>query len=188
MNRRSFLLLAPSLAAALALAACTRPILVDSLDETSSTPYTLGSGDRLRIIVFGQDTLSNLYPVDGAGRISMPLIGSVKVADLTNAQAASVIESRLRSGFLREPKVTVEIESYRPFFILGEVTNSGQFSYVNGMNVQKAVAIAGGFNPRAARTHADITRTINGVPVTFRVPLSHIVRPGDAVTIRERWL
>ena len=107
-----------------------------------------GEGDRLRVIVFGQDALSNSYSVNGAGIISMPLIGNV--ADRhDHEQAERAMEGRLRDGFLREPHVSVEVEAFRPFFVLGEVTAAGQYPFVNGMTVQKAIAVAGGFTPRA---------------------------------------
>ena len=150
-------------------------------------PYALATGDRLRIIVFGQDNLSNIYAVDSQGRVSMPLIGAVDATGRTTGQLERQIEARLRSGFLREPKVSVEVDAYRPFFILGEVTASGQFPYVNGMSVQTAVAIAGGFTPRADRHVALITREQNGQITIGRVPLSQPVLPGDTITIRERW-
>jgi polysaccharide export outer membrane protein len=137
--------------------------------------------------VFGQDTLSNIYAVDGAGRISMPLIGPVQVAGRSTSDAAQAIEAKLRAGFLREPRVTVEVDSYRPFFVLGEVTNSGQFPFVNGMTVQTAVAIAGGFTPRALRTSAEITRQTAQGPVSAKVPVTYAVRPGDTIVIGERW-
>lgn len=187
MNRRSALLLV--LGTALSASACTATGRYDPrvTAEWASAPYTLASGDKLRIIVFGQDSLSNIYAVDGAGRISMPLIGTVPVAGRTTAEAAAVIEAKLRAGFLREPKVTVEVDAYRPFFVLGEVTTSGQFPYVNGMTVQTAVAIAGGFTPRALRTSAEITRQTAQGPVTAKVPVTYAVRPGDTIVISERW-
>lgn len=155
--------------------------------ESAQLPYTLASGDKLRIIVFGQDNLSNIYAVDGTGQITMPLIGSLLVQGQTAGQVSKLIEARLKTDFIREPKVTVEIETYRPFFILGEVINSGQFAYVNGMNVQKAVAIAGGFSPRASQAYVEITRqTVSGVMVKT-VPLSYPVRPGDTIKVVERW-
>ncbi len=182
--RRALLLLA-----VLAPAACApRPDLADlSAEPFGNTPYQLATGDKLRIIVFGQDNLSNVYAVDSTGRISMPLIGNVEVVGKTTQQLERAIESRLRSGYLREPKVTVDIETYRPFFILGEVTTSGQFAYVNGMTVQTAVAIAGGFTPRAQRSWAEITRQIDGQPMAASVPIHHPVRPGDTIVIKERW-
>lgn len=155
--------------------------------DDAATPYTLASGDRLRIIVFGQDNLSNIYPVDGSGRVAMPLIGATPAQGLTTNQLERAIEERLRNGYLREPRVTVDIDAYRPFFVLGEVVNSGQFPFVNGMTVQTAIAIAGGYAPRADKSGAEITRLSGGEIVTGWAPLTHPVRPGDTVVIRERW-
>ena len=149
--------------------------------------YQLSTGDRLRVIVFGQDNLSNIYAVDAQGRISMPLIGAVDVTGRTTQSVERAIEARLRAGFLREPKVSVEVDAYRPFFILGEVTASGQYPFVNGMTVQTAVAIAGGFSPRGERHVAIVSRHVNGEIVTGRVPITQPVQPGDTITILERW-
>lgn len=153
---------------------------------TVNEPYTLAAGDRLRVIVFGQDALSNTYSVDGAGRIAMPLIGSVPVQGLDPQTVEREIAGRLRNGFVREPRVSVEVEAFRPFFVLGEVTNAGQFPFVDGMTVRTAIAIAGGFSPRGYQGGADITRVVDGYPVTGRVPLDTPVRPGDTITVRER--
>lgn len=184
MKRRSALLLLASLP----LAACANPPLRSSgLDASARAPYTLASGDRLRIIVFGQDNLSNIYAVDGTGRIAMPLIGPVPVAGLTTAAASALITTKLRAGYIREPKVTVEVDTYRPFFILGEVTTPGQFPFVNGLTVQRAVAIAGGFTPRGNKTYAEITRQTAYGPVVGNVPIDYPVRPGDTIVIKERW-
>ncbi|MFO1136892.1 MAG: polysaccharide biosynthesis/export family protein [Rhodoblastus sp.] len=150
-------------------------------------PYAVGSGDRLRIIVFGQDSLSNSYSVDASGQISMPLIGLVPVNGMTTQQIQHAVESRLRSGFLREPRVSCEVEAYRPFFILGEVTNAGQYPYVNGMTAQTAVAIAGGYTPRATQSSARVTRVIEGRQVIGDVDMTYPVQPGDTIQIRERF-
>jgi polysaccharide export outer membrane protein len=183
MNRRDLLV---SLVGTLALGACSQvPKPLYTLDD--SEPYTLATGDRLRIIVFGQDNLSNIYTVDSTGRISMPLIGPVKVGGLSTAELEKAIEAKLKGGFLREPKVTVEIETYRPFFILGEVTTPGQFAFVNGMTVQMAVAIAGGFTPRGYKEAAEITRHTARGPITATVPITYPVRPRDTILIKERW-
>ena len=121
------------------LAGCAAPHYRSALfDAQANEPYTLGSGDRLRIIVFGQDALSNSYSVDGSGHISMPLIGLVEAAGLTTAALERSVEARLRDGFLREPHVSVEVEAYRPFFMLGEVTTAGQYPFINGMTVENA--------------------------------------------------
>ncbi len=90
-------------------------------------PYTLDTGDKLRIVVFGQDALSNNYTVDAQGQVTLPLVGAVEARGLTTAQLSSAIAGRLKSGFVRDPSVAVEIETYRPFFVLGEVTFPGQY-------------------------------------------------------------
>jgi polysaccharide export outer membrane protein len=150
-------------------------------------PYTLDSGDRLRIVVFGQDGLTNSYAVDASGHIAMPLIGTVPARGLTTDQLASAVSAKLRDGFIREPHVAVEIEAYRPFFILGEVTQPGQYPYVANMTVETAVAIAGGFGPRASHESMILTRSYNGQQVRMAVPPNYPLRPGDTVSVRERW-
>jgi polysaccharide export outer membrane protein len=151
------------------------------------TPYTLDAGDRLRITVFGQDGLTNSYAVDAAGYITMPLIGPVPARGLTPDQLSQSISERLRQGYIREPHVALEIEAYRPFFILGEVTSPGQYPYVANMTVESAVAIAGGFGPRADKTKVGLSRTMGGQTTKATVPLSYPLRPGDTIRIPERW-
>ena len=178
--------------AALALAAlaggCATARAPSGLFEAQyNAPYTLGAGDRLRVIVFGQDALSNSYSVDGSGNISMPLVGFVKAEGLTTPAMERTVEEHLRNGFLREPRVAVEVEAFRPFYVIGEVTTAGQYPFVNGLTVQNAIAIAGGFGPRGARTAAELTRSVDGQVVTGSVPLSQPVRPGDTINVRERF-
>ncbi len=172
---------------AFALSGCaTRPYDAD-MRAALDAPYHLASGDQLRVIVFGQDNLTNSFNVDGAGNISMPLIGSVHVQGLTTLQAAGALEARLRAGYLRDPKVSVEVAAFRPFFALGEVTTSGQYPFINGMTAQTAVAIAGGFTPRGDQSGVDVTRIIDGRAVTASEPLIFPLRPGDTITVRERF-
>lgn len=149
--------------------------------------YRLDSGDKLRVVVFGQEGLTNTYAVDANGRITMPLIGAVPARGSTAAALAQAIGARLRQGYIREPHVAVEIETYRPFFILGEVTNPGQYAYVANMTVETAVAIAGGFSPRAYKGEVKVTRTVDGVPTRGPVPLAFPVQPGDTINVAERW-
>jgi polysaccharide biosynthesis/export protein len=184
MNRRSALLL---LTCALPLGACAPTLYTGPLDGQGDGPYILAPGDRLRIIVFGQENLANIYTIDTEGRVAIPLIGPVKVAGGTTQDAARAIEAKLRNGFIREPKVTVEIEVYRPFFVLGEVLNPGQFPYASNMSVQTAVAVAGGFTPRANQTYAEVTRPIREGLITANVPITYPLKPGDTVVIKERW-
>ena len=150
-------------------------------------PYTLDSGDKLRIVVFGQDTLSNNYTVDAQGAVSLPLVGAVEARGLTTSQLGSAIAAKLRSGYVRDPSVAVEIETYRPFFVLGEVTFPGQYPYVPNMTVENAIAIAGGFTPRASKDKVTITRKVQGAPSRFVLPLRYPLRPGDTIEVAERW-
>jgi polysaccharide biosynthesis/export protein len=169
-------------------AACAGPrYQADLLRAQVNAPYPLASGDRLRVIVFGQDNLSNSFSVDGAGNISLPLIGPVKANGLTTAELERAVEARLRNGFLREPRVSIEVEAFRPFFVLGEVTTAGQFPFISGMTVQNAVAVAGGYTPRGSHSDVDVTRVVNGRPITFTAPPTFPVRPGDTIAVRERF-
>jgi polysaccharide export outer membrane protein len=150
-------------------------------------PYTLDAGDKLRIVVFGQDALSNNYIVDAEGQISMPLIGTVSARGLTTAQLSGAIAGRLKQSYIRDPSVAVEIETYRPFFVLGEVTYPGQYPFVPNMTAQNAIAIAGGFTPRASKDKVTVTRQLQGMPTRFALPLRSPLRPGDTIEVSERW-
>jgi len=164
-----------------------RPVITAVANPAPRGGYTLDSGDKLRVVVFGQDGLTNGYSVDAGGSITMPLIGAVAARGLTTAELSAAIGARLRQGFIREPHVAVEIESYRPFFILGEVTFPGQYPFVANMTVETAVAIAGGFTPRAYHTDVVLSHTVGGQTVRATVPVITPVRPGDTITIKERW-
>ncbi|MDB5609673.1 MAG: polysaccharide export protein [Bradyrhizobium sp.] len=149
--------------------------------------YRLDAGDKLRVVVFGQEGLTNTYAIDAAGSITMPLIGSVPARGRTPAGLAAEITGRLRSGYIRDPSVAVEIDSYRPFFILGEVAAPGQYPYVPNMSVESAVAIAGGFSPRARRDQVTLTHTDGSGSMRVVVPLGTPLSPGDTVLVGERW-
>ncbi|WP_244552524.1 polysaccharide biosynthesis/export family protein [Bradyrhizobium sp. Ghvi] len=149
--------------------------------------YHLDAGDKLRVVVYGQEGLTNSYAIDAGGSITMPLIGAVPARGRTTAGLAGEIAARLRNGYIREPSVAVEIESYRPFFILGEVAAPGQYPYVPNMTVESAVAIAGGFSPRAKRDMVTVTHTEAGGAMRAVVPLGTPVSPGDTVFVGERW-
>jgi polysaccharide export outer membrane protein len=149
--------------------------------------YKLDAGDRLRIVIYGQEGLTNTYSIDAGGSITLPLIGSVPARGRTPAGLAAEITARLRNGYIREPSVAVEIEAYRPFFILGEVAAPGQYPYVPNMSVESAVAIAGGFSPRARRDRVTLTHTDVGGSIRAVVPLGTPINPGDTVLVGERW-
>ncbi len=149
--------------------------------------YTLDSGDKLRVVVFGQDGITNSYTVDAGGNISMPLVGTVPARGFSTQQLSRMIAERLKQGYVREPHVTVDVEAYRPFFILGEVTNPGQYPYVANMTAETAIAIAGGFAPRAQKGKVEISRNAPGQQFKGDVPLGFPLRPGDTIVVKERW-
>jgi polysaccharide export outer membrane protein len=149
--------------------------------------YHLDAGDKLRVVVYGQEGLTNTYAVSAGGSITMPLIGSVMARGRTTAGLAAGIAAKLRAGFIREPSVAVEIEAYRPFFILGEVAAPGQYPYVPNMTAESAVAIAGGFSPRARRDRVTITHTDASGTSRFVVSPASAISPGDTVLVGERW-
>lgn len=191
MNRRVFLASCVStMVVAGALSGCASayrpapPAFHDALQEV----YRLDAGDRLRITVFEQDDLTNTYSVDKAGYIAFPLVGSVAARGRTIKEVEAGIAHQLAQGYIRDPDVSVEVDRYRPFFIMGEVGSPGQYTYVPGMTVQNAIAIAGGFSARANQADADITRHINGKVLTGRVPITDPILPGDTIYLRERLL
>ena len=149
--------------------------------------YKLDADDKLRVVVYGQEGLTNTYAIDAAGSITMPLIGSVPARGRTPAGLAAEISAKLRNGYIRDPSVAVEIDSYRPFFILGEVAAPGQYPYVPNMSVESAVAIAGGFSPRARRDSVTLTHSDGAGSSRVIVPLGTPISPGDTVLVNERW-
>jgi polysaccharide biosynthesis/export protein len=149
--------------------------------------YRLDAGDKLRVVVYGQEGLTNTYTIDAAGSITMPLIGQVPARGRSPAALATEIAAKLRNGYIREPSVAVEIDSYRPFFILGEVQAPGQYPYVPNMTVESAIAIAGGFSPRARRDTVTVTHTDANGTGRYVVPLGTALGPGDTVQVSERW-
>lgn len=153
---------------------------------TLNQPYLLDSGDRVRVIVYEQPDLTNTYSVDQAGYITFPLVGAVAARGSTAKQVEKKLAGMLSKNYLRNPDVSVEVDQYRPIFVMGEVGAPGQYSYVPSMTVQKAIAVAGGYTPRAKQTTVDITRQINGHVITGSVVTSDPLLPGDTLFVRER--
>jgi polysaccharide biosynthesis/export protein len=150
-------------------------------------PYLLDSGDRLRVFVYGQPSLSRIYTVDHDGHISVPLIGQVHARGKTTRSLEGTIKARLGIQYVKDPHVTVDIQQNRPFFILGEVRQAGSFPYISGMTVQQAIALAGGFSERANERTVQITRRINGYFEKLDVPTDYVLLPGDTIQVSERW-
>ncbi|VAW20348.1 hypothetical protein MNBD_ALPHA12-2290 [hydrothermal vent metagenome] len=151
-------------------------------------PYTLDSGDVVRVGVYGDAELSGLYQVDDKGAISFPLVGPVNVRGVTTRVAAARLTSALANGFMRNPNVAVEVSTYRPFFIQGEVTSSGQYPYVYGMSVRAAISTAGGFSDTAERTKVNIFRPRGTQVIKGVVGLDFPIQPGDTIVVVQRWI
>lgn len=173
--------------AALVLAGCNgeRPPVVMA-SAALPGPYYLDTGDELRIIVYDQASLTNTYRVDQAGYVAMPLIGAVPARGATTDLLEQRIAAILSTRFLRQPNVTVEVAQYRPFFVLGEVNNPGQYPYVPGMTAETAIAVAGGFTARANMRSVRVSRSLNGRLHEGRIPVTQPIRAGDTLYVSER--
>jgi protein involved in polysaccharide export with SLBB domain len=148
--------------------------------------YRLDAGDKLRVNVYNEPSLSGEFEVDGSGFVSLPLIGEVAARDLTVRELEQRVADALRGDYLVSPRVSVEVTNYRPFYIIGEVNNPGRYAYVDGMTVMNAVAMAGGFTYRARESRAEIKRQGQGEVDRNAAPHSPVM-PGDVITIPERF-
>jgi len=152
----------------------------------SNIAYTLGTGDKLRINVFGQPELSGEFVVDGTGAISLPLIGQVTAVGLSTQELETTIATNLSNGFLLDPRVSAEVINYRPFYILGEVGRPGEYPFNSGLTVLNAVAAAGGFTYRANKKVVFIKSADGNQEVPFELDTNTVVKPGDTLRIGER--
>ncbi len=151
--------------------------------------YTLGPGDRLRITVYGEETLTGEYGVTGAGEVSFPLIGNIPAAGRSIEDLQNELTTRLGSGYIADPRVSAEIINYRPFYILGEVARPGQYDFAVGLTIEQAVAAAGGFTYRANSRKVYLKRATDTreMLVDLRETPSFPVRPGDTIRVAERF-
>ena len=185
---QTYKVLAVALAATVALlgGCASSPPPAKGFETAALQPYRLDSGDRLRVTVFEQQGLTNTYTVDQAGYIAFPLVGQVAARGQTLPALEGAIASRLKQGYLRDPDVSIEIDRYRPVFVMGEVGRPGQYSYVPGMTAQNAIAIAGGFTSRGNERDVDVTRKVNGQVATGRTIVTAPILAGDTIYVRER--
>ncbi len=171
----------------LAVAFLTALLLLTGIESSlgQEKDYILGSGDRIRVVVFGQEDLSGEFEIDGTGQVSLPLIKEMTASGLTLRGLEALIAGKLKPDFLKNPRVNVEVLNYRPFYIIGQVKNPGSYPYVSGMTIINAVALAGGYTYRAREGKVLITRSKNGK----RTPANHTtkVMPGDVIEVPERF-
>jgi polysaccharide export outer membrane protein len=169
------------------VAACAPGRGLPELPATDLGPYHLGPGDVVRLITFGDESLTGEFRVSDSGMIALPLVGGVRATGLSPDELATrVSEALVRSNLLRAPSVSAEIVAYRPIFVLGEVSKPGQYPYQPGMTVVTAAAVAGGFTYRAIQDYASVMRTQDGVATEGKASRQTFVRPGDVITVFER--
>ena len=162
-------------------------VLQPLLAAASNHGYELGPGDRVRVNVFGHDDLSGVFQLDSVGRISMPLIQSVDALGLNQVELETVITNRLRPDYLVNPRVSVDVLDYRPFYIVGEVKNAGDFPYQSDLTILKAIALAGGYSERANTRKLYITRADDLEKKKISASPDTRVMPGDIITIPARF-
>ena len=150
--------------------------------------YRLGSGDRVRVTVYGQPELTGEYAVDGGGQMSYPLVGQIRAGGLTAYELERALIGKLSPNYLKNPSISVEVLTFRPFYIVGEVRTPGSYPFVSGMSVLNAVALAGGFTYRARENSFYVTRTAeDGSKNKITAGADATILPGDIITVRERY-
>lgn len=177
---------------AVILGAAVAPTVASAQAEASSErhipDYRLGAGDKVRITTFGEESLTGEFQVGGSGKVAVPLLGEISAIGLTAREFQGRLEAALKEGdFLKDPKVTVEVMNYRPFYILGEVNKPGEYPYTNGLTVMNAVATAEGFTYRANKGRVKIKRQSGEKEEEFPLTSTTPVAPGDTIRIPERF-
>lgn len=178
-----------ALSAVMILSGCgdMPPVVTDRPQEASDALLRLQPGDQIDLIVYGEETLTNVYMLDEDGNINVPLIGKIKAGGQTKGAVQQMIADALAGGgFQTKPYVTVEIEALRPIYINGEVGAPGSFAYQPSLDVFQAVALAGGYTPRASKSKILVTRTKNGSKFRFYADENTPVWPGDSIMVYQR--
>ncbi|MHB2170077.1 polysaccharide biosynthesis/export family protein [Alsobacter sp. R-9] len=176
--------------AGLQLTACAPDPYLTNAAETPSKAVPdirITPGDKIRVTVFNEPNLSGEFDVDVTGNVSLPVAGTLKIAGMTRPQVEGILARRLKSEYLRDPKVTVDISNYRPFYILGEVKSPGAYPYKDKLNIMSAIATAGGETYRASRSAVYIQRGGTGPFFEYQLSPSVPVMPGDVVRLPERY-
>lgn len=175
--------------AAATLAACAQSgVPMAAPTSAAPAPYTLGPGDKIRVTVFGEQGINGEYSVGPDGAVAMPLIGNVAARGKTVGELQAAITARLAAGYMLDPRVSIDVLNYRPFYILGEVNRPGQYPYSDALSVAQAVATAGGYTYRAATARVFIRRADKLAEEAYSLKgVSQVwVMPGDTVRVGER--
>jgi polysaccharide export outer membrane protein len=158
----------------------------ETAPDNADAGYILGPGDQVRVEVFNQDDLTGDYVLDGEGRFSVPLIGTVRAAGLTTGELEDLLVGKLKPDYLVNPLIIVEVRNYRPYYLIGEVQGTGGYPYIDGITYLRAVAIAGGFTYRSKKDHVWVVRADSKDGEEIKLDINDKVMPGDIIRIAER--
>lgn len=170
----------------LAAALAPRAFAAAETPAENAADYVLGHGDRIRITVFGHEDLTGEFPLSETGTVSLPLAGVLDFNGVTLDEARRIVVGALKPDYLVDPRVSVEVLEYRPFYIIGEVNAPGAYPFVNGMTVIEAVALGGGFSYRARRNRVLVIRATDETRAEREISANDKVLPGDVVRVQER--
>lgn len=163
------------------------PLPSSAIDAGDLRGYRLGIGDKVRLTVFGEPDLSGTFEINSLGRISLPLAGDVNAAGLDANGLKDVAARKLSDGYLKNPRLTVEIVGFRPIYVHGEVRSGGEFPYKVGLRLRDVVALAGGYTYRANQGYLLLSRTGTALDTRVRMPTEMLVMPGDNIRVPERF-
>ena len=158
-----------------------------SVHAQAAPVYTLGPGDKVRLMIYGEDEISGEYELDGTGALTLPLVGEVLAGGLSVREAEQKINDAYKGDYLINPRVNVEVMNYRPIFILGEVKTPGNYAYINGMTALQAVTVAGGYTYRARKNKISLRRAVDGEEKEMYINEKARVFPGDIINVEERF-
>lgn len=184
LNRRIFLMMSLAMAAS----GCSQAEIQGKpeLSRGATEKYKLAVGDRLRISVFGYPEHSGKFTIDSGGNINFPLLEEVEARGRTVTELKSLLTEELDADYLVDPKISVEVLNYRPFFILGEVSSAGKYAYEPGLTVRQAVALAGGFTRRAQTDDVILRRPTDNGLKAYKAGLDTKILPGDTIEVERR--
>ena len=165
------------------------PLSAQDVKESDPIKYLLGSGDKLRISFFGKhySDLSGGYEIDGAGIVPLPLVENILLGGKTLSEAENVIKAAYKPDYVKDPRVSVQVLNYRPFYIWGQVKGPGSYPYVNGITVLEAVVIAGGFTKRAKQDTLKVIRGNDSSRTEHDAMLGDVILPGDVIEVAQRY-
>jgi len=179
--------------AVFALSACSDgaavgpPLPASAMTAGSLNAYRLGVGDKVRVTVFGEPDLSGTFEINSQGRIALPLAGDVNAAGLDADGLKNAAARRLSEGYLKNPKLSVEIVGYRPIYVHGEVRSGGEFAFKTGLRLRDVIALAGGYTYRANQSYVVLSRSGVALDARVQMPTEMLVMPGDNIRVPERY-